>query len=226
MKPSSNLDVLLQDGYSFQHTFPDSGTQSVTISTHDIGELVLTSGRLLACDLLMVPDDRYFIKRGLKPGCYPVVLSVADFRPAGDTRVACALLRVSEKPIVKWEVAAINEPDPERTEERWGYGVDSGTGSFMDIDAAQVIAPLVWEKSGERDKFEEFCDRVLAEMEQHPLGSHGVANWANILVNGSTEANVITFSSGWGDGGYASFWGYDASGEPAALVTDFALFYA
>jgi len=51
-----------------------------------------------------------------------------------------------------------------------------------------------------------------------------VAQGANIKVSERTEANVITFSSGWGDGGYASFWGYDALGDLTCLVTDFNLF--
>jgi hypothetical protein len=34
---------------------------------------------------------------------------------------------------------------------------------------------------------------------------------------------VIAFSSGWGDGSYPSFWGYDADSQPVALVTDFGV---
>lgn len=97
--------------------------------------------------------------------------------------------------------------------ERYSYGVDSGTGSFMDVDAAQILGPLVWEQSGERDKFEEFCDKAIVEMEKHSFGKHGTASWANMRVSDSIEANVVAFSSGWGDGGYASFWGRDASGK-------------
>lgn len=76
-------------------------------------------------------------------------------------------------------------------------------------------------RGGGGDKFLEFCDNVIAEME---LNSCGSASWADVLVVESTGANVITFSSGWGDGEYASFWGYDASGELTCLITDFALF--
>lgn len=148
MKPFSNLDALLQDGYSFRYNSPTDGAQDVTISVDPVGKLVLTSGKLLAWDLLMVPDDRYCLKKTLRPGRYPVYVSVAEFHPDGDTRVACAMLRISEEPTVRWEAAAVNEPDPEQTEERYSYGVDSGTGSFMDVDVAQILAPLVWEEAG------------------------------------------------------------------------------
>jgi hypothetical protein len=36
------------------------------------------------------------------------------------------------------------------------------------------------------------------------------------------DVNAVMFHSGWGDGFYASWFGYDANGDVAALVTDFA----
>jgi hypothetical protein len=224
MKPFSNLNELLVDGYSFQYEMPGDGIQTVTISTHQIGSLVLTSGRLLAWDLFMIPDERYVFNKILNPGTYPVVISVADFHPYPDSRVACASLSLGNEQTVRWELATINNPDPNSNEDIDNYGVDSGTGSFMDVDAAEVLSPLVWEKENGSDKFEIFCDEVIAKMEGNLLGRHRRASWANMQINESSEANVVTFSSGWGDGGYASFWGYDAAGNLTSLVTDFALF--
>ena len=227
MKPLSDLDVILQDGYSLQYFWQHQGLQNVTISTHQIGELVLTSGRIIPCDPLIVPDVRYHLKKIVKPGRYPVIVSVADFQPAGDTRIACAMLKFSDGKTVKWETAFINEPAQNRTDDRTTYGVDAGTGCFVDWDAAEIIADLVSleVRYPEKDDFEEFCDRVLAEMERNSFGKYPLtASWANMQVSEDTEANITAFSSGWGDGGYASFWGYDEAGDLTSLVTDFALF--
>ena len=254
MKPFSDLSAIIQDGFSFKCEMPNGwgmpGVQVVTISTHQIAELILTSGKLLAWDLFMTPDDDYFFKKSLTPGRYPVVISVANFHPSGEKRIACAMVLISKRQTVRWELAAVNNPDMESNEDIDHYGVDSGTGSFMDIDAAKILAPLVWEESssdgqatstsgfegfvlnpafGEvgiplNDKFEEFCDKVRAEMEKNSIGNHGGASWADMKVSADTEANVVTFSAGWGDGGYASFWGYDALGNLTCLVTDFDLF--
>lgn len=224
MKPFSDLNKILLDGCSFQCEMPGKETQTVTISTHHIGDLVLPTGKLLAWDLFMIPDERYVFKKRLNPGRYPVVISVADFNPPERSRIACARLHLSPGKTVRWKVAAINNPDHESSEEIDNYGVDSGTGSFMDAEVAQVLAPLVREKQNGSDKFEEFCDKVVGELETHSLGPLGSAGWANVRISDSSEANVVTFSSGWGDGGYASFWGYDGSGKLTDLVTDFALF--
>jgi hypothetical protein len=227
MKPFSNLNAILQDGYSLQYDRHYYGLQNVTISTHQIGELVLTSGRIIACDPLIVPDTRYHLKKAVKPGRYPVTVSVADFQPIGDTRFACAMLQISDEATVKWEVAFINEPNPNQTNDRTYYGVDAGTGCFVDWDAAEIIGNLVSLEISypEKDEFELFCDRVIAEMERNSFGKHFTAGWANIQVSDDTEANIIAFSSGWGDGDYVSFWGYDESGNLTSLVTDFALFH-
>ena len=222
MKPDSNLNELLQDGYSYKNmpNYGRPGVQDVTISTHQIGELILTSGRIIACDPLIGPDTRYYFKKTLELGRYPVIVSVADFQPSGEARFACAMLRIGDKTPVRWEIAFINEPNINQTDDQVFYGVDAGTGCFVDSDAAQILEDLF----PDEDQFEGFCDRILAEMENNSFGKHRTAGWANMQVSEASEANIITFSSGWGDGGYASFWGYDASGNLTGLVTDFALF--
>jgi hypothetical protein len=220
MEPFSDLNVILQGGSSLHYDWQYQGLQNVTISTHQIGELVLTSGRIIACDPLIGPDTRYHFKKIIEPGSYPLIVSVADFQPIGDTRFACAMLRISDEATAHWELAVINEPDTEQNDEQTSYGVDAGTGCFMDWDAAQILEELYKNEV----QFEEFCDQVIAEIEKHSFGKHLTAGWADIQVSTTTEANIIAFSSGWGDGGYASFWGYDAGGKLTSLVTDFALF--
>ena len=44
---------------------------------------------------------------------------------------------------------------------------------------------------------------------------------ATVTVQGGAGGNLIAFSSGWGDGSYASFFGYDAHDNLVCLVTDF-----
>ncbi len=82
MQPFTDLNRIFEEGYSLKYDMPNYGIQNVTISTHHIGDLILTSGKLLPWGLLMIPDDRYCLKRTLNPGRYPVVLSVATLFPS------------------------------------------------------------------------------------------------------------------------------------------------
>ena len=227
MKPISDLDKILQDGCHLQCEWEGYGLQEVSITTHQIGELVLTSGTIVPCDPLIIPDSRYHLKKTIAPGTYPVIVSLASVEAIGEVRFTAAMLRISEAPAVRWEVAQINEPDENATEDRLYYGVDAGTGCFVDAEAADLIANLVSLKIRfpQKDEFDLFCDRVIADMEKNSFGKFSfTGGWSNMKVSDDCEANMIAFSSGWGDGGYASFWGYDASGNLTSLVTDFALF--
>jgi len=224
MEPRSDLNALLQDGNSFEVDMPQEGRQTIKIKTYPIGNLSLPTGNLLACDLLIVPDERYSFKKRLNPGRYPVIISVAEMRPSGDKRIACAKLSINERKTARWEIATINTIDTRGEAGRNTFGVDSGTSCFIDTKAAAALAPLVWKKGFKKDRFEEFCDQVLAEMKMHTFDRHGLTSWANMQIDHKNGVNVIVFASGWGDGAYASYWGYDAMGELTSLVTDFALF--
>ena len=225
MKPISDLNAILQDGCCLQYDWVGYGPQKARISIHKVGELILTSGRIVACDPLIVPDTRYDLKKSITPGRYPVLLSAAEFQPIGDTRFACAKLQISDKPTAQWEIALMNDPDPDGELDLSTYGVDSATGSFLDYDAAQIMANLVSSGITYPDEFDLFCNRVIAQMEQNSIGNYPLtAGWSNMKIGDDIEANIISFSSGWGDGSYPSFWGYDVSGDLTCLVTDFGLF--
>jgi hypothetical protein len=62
---------------------------------------------------------------------------------------------------------------------------------------------------------ERFGDRLLELQDTSPDGV------AEITVE--NVGNLIAFSSGWGDGGYPSFFGYDSHDHLACLVTDFGV---
>lgn len=206
MQPYSDLTAILQDGYSFTQDKSEGffrEPQIVTMSIHQIGELILTSGKIIVWDPLIGLDLRYYLKKTIQPGRYPVQLSVADFQPNSDPRIACAMVRFTEETTVKWEIATITNPDSNQKDEIICYGVDAGTGCFIDWDAAQSIE----NQFPEQEEFEGFCDQITSTMKKNSSGKYSVGGWANVQVNDTTEANIIAFSSGWGDGGYASFWG-------------------
>ena len=58
---------------------------------------------------------------------------------------------------------------------------------------------------------------LIAEMDKtyRPTWS-----WSNLKL---PDANLVAFSSGCGDGVYASYGGFDANGKVAIVLTDFGL---
>jgi hypothetical protein len=206
------------NSYTFQYANYDGTREDVTLSVQTIGELALTSGRVLVCDPGLTEDEESLIEH-LKPGRYPVILSAASLQAFGLT-VAYAMLRVSSRLAVRWEVAL---RPCDRLEQNWyGYSVDGGLASFMDYDAAIALNALENSVDGTYLSPKKFWNNLHEQIEITESITGG-AGWANVRVP-RTRANVIAFTSGHGDGCYACYWGYDIRDKIACLVTDFELF--
>ncbi|GBE95529.1 DUF4241 domain-containing protein [Nostoc cycadae] len=198
-----------------------SEPNEIIFNTYNIGELVLTSGRLVACDPLVNPDREPF-KVTLTPGRYPVILSVAHLQKNNDRRVAYAMLCISQQTPVRWEMATTCDEYENLSllaeGEIFGYGVDSGTGCFMDADAAEIINESMYSAYSTKTRAEDLTYQIECELQKNYSDTWA---WANICVNSSTQANVIAFHSGWGDGTYPTYFGYDATNNIVNVITEF-----
>ncbi len=197
-------------------TITDDNGAPATLRVYALGELVAPSGAIVACDPLTAIAPRPFARR-VAPGRYPALVSVAQLAD-GDQRVACAQLRLSDAPVARWEIARLagQERIALREGEFLGYAVYATVGCFMDAQASSVL-----DARYERD--EGYDEELIDALEAHHTEAWG---YADVALDDDSGLNVIIFSSGWGDGDYASYWGYDADGAPACLVTDFGLFIA
>jgi hypothetical protein len=191
------------------------------------GDLVVTTGRIIACDPYSF--DAQAFSTTVPLGSHPVLLSIATFEANEHSeqteRVACALLRFTETMPVRWEPALTAGQDPSTLGpgELFGYDVEAGTGCFVDETAVNAwlqassfnteqYNPLFWEN------LDRWNARLLEEYFEN-----GERLWANILIGEYGGINLIAFSSGWGDGGYATYAGYDADDQLVGLATDFRL---
>jgi hypothetical protein len=176
----------------------------------NIGKLKIISGRLVACDPLHIDEYGIPYTQVFPTGEFPVQLSIAT--DEGEERVAFARVNFSNEPVVRWELALIKDqkPLPVGDEEIHGYGVDAGTGIFMDQEAIKGLDPhKIWEMESEHELFKE-------------MNKHYHYDWKYTVYKFGTY-NLAAFTTGVGDGRYASYIGYDAAGKPCRLTTDFGL---
>ena len=185
-----------------------------------LGKLHLPSGSIVACDGIVYNDTEPFTKK-VKPGQYEVDVLIintgTDERP--NERIALARLTFSDKPAVKWEMAVVGAGPT------YFYGVDAGVGSFMDEQTHKdydEFARKLYEQKPGANLYDDFLADIF---KQNAEGNDKDGQWANVSFPG-TKNNVIMFSSGWGDGAYATYWGYSADGDVACLVTDFQVIEA
>ncbi|WP_456785720.1 DUF4241 domain-containing protein [Cellulomonas sp. P5_C5] len=123
----------------------------------------------------------------------PVSLAVLD-SPTSGRRVAFLEVRVAPQPPVRWEEVP-----------SLGFGTDGGDGG--------VLAP------GSLDEPAAASDATFERIEVMYPDSDSASG--NVCVLRSTRDHVdgVVFSSGWGDGGYPTFLGYDSAGQVVSVVS-------
>ena len=174
------------------------------VAVREVGRLVVTSGRIIVCDP-SYGSGRTPLERTISPGKYPVVLSSAD------GRICCAMLRLRKRKVVRWEMAVWPGQSTADLEgdDYYGYGVDAGTAAFLDADQDARLDQL----------YED--DRGLFDHRARTRDDPFAGEWAERVFDEQSGGNLLAFTSGYGDGRYASYWGLDSKGEPVCLVTDF-----
>jgi hypothetical protein len=170
-----------------------TGLGEVTLYQRPLGELRLTSGRLVAEDAFSL-DSRPFALT-LPAGAHSVFLTVAEGN--GQQTPVCARLQVSARPVSRWRAAG-------------AYAVDSGTASFRDAEAEELMAGEL----GPLGMDHPLLPKVQALLTRAMGGLVEVAP--------APVANVAVFSSAYGDGTFPTWFGLDEGGQAASVVTCFA----
>ena len=181
------------------------------IPQQDIGTLFLPTGSIVATDPFCLSETEAFQKR-VPPGNYKVVLHIHHI--GDDSIVAFSEIRFSENFAVSFELALTKQQamqhstTPLTDTEYFGYGVDSGTGSFMDKSTCRMLETIT------DDSFFTQMDKI---MYKSYIDTYSTVN----LSLPNSNHNLVAFSSGYGDGFFPSFWGYDEKGILCNLITDF-----
>ncbi|MGC4861042.1 DUF4241 domain-containing protein [Micromonospora sp. NRRL B-16802] len=169
------------------------------LSVHQAGELRLTSGRLVAADPSSLEFDAEPFTVSVPAGAYPVSISLATFLDdPGHSRVCAARLDVNDRPTVRWELALRDGQEPIDLGHRefFGFGVDAGMACFVDADARERMKD-VW------------------------LTLDGLIDPRHRTIDSGA---MVVWSSGWGDGAYPTWIGYDATESVTCFVADMLLF--
>lgn len=190
----------------FLEKLPDD----ITIREQSLGKINLPTGKIIANDPVCNFQKDPF-ERTVAPGEYPVMLYMAHIE--SDQRVAFAEIRFTEELPADFEIATIAGDDISKLgdDDFFGYGVDSGTGGFMDETVCGELEEL-------HNQADDYIFKPLDDaLEESYVPTYDTAN----VCLPDSELNVVAFSSGFGDGTYPSFWGFDKNGELCSLITDF-----
>lgn len=179
------------------------------------GTLRLPTGRVVAADPGFVGEQSEPFTVTVPPGEYPVSIASAacekEVGPAGNQTTAleeyvtAVRVLIRDEPAATWEMALRPGQDPRMLPAGrfFGFGVDSGTGAFLDAAGRQALRA-----------------RYAAEDDAPGECPAGHARWAEDPVSG---ANMVAYNSGAGDGAYPVWIGRNQEGHVVSLVADMLL---
>lgn len=175
----------------------------------EAGKLKLSTGRIIATDPILMYDDESYSEH-VKPSTYSVYIYAGKTENRKKQTVA-AELRFNDNDIVRWEMALLKGESSKgfAHDEFMGYEVENGLGCFMDESVMEILDVMSEE---ELDKYEKSLRDTVRNSE---------CSCADMIIDKKTGHNIIIFASGWNEGTFPTYYGFDKDNKLARLVTDF-----
>ena len=197
------------------------GKQLVVI---DMGQCDLPSGKVLVCDpftYLFNKDYRPFFLTA-PVGSYSTEVWVVKADGVDRDRYAAVRLRFSDKQPVAFYEALADDVDLSTLEQGYfiGFGVDSGMCCICDEKVRQLACDWLdkWKKEHpDEDEADYFNELFKESYAKYPEYQSEGGDWLNWNIPG-TDYHVPILSSGFGDGSYPVFWGFDRNGDICQLL--------
>ncbi len=201
--------AFLEDAFTTGYTSKDADGDVFIFELKDLGAIKISDGRLFAFDPLALSFEEPFAKQFPK-GSFMVQLAVATIN-GKEKRTGLARVKFSEDAPKKWEMALVEGQDPKELDgdDFFGFEVDSGTAAFMDVRAYEE-----WE--------DVYSDEQTFNAVNAALNKNFVPTCSHLLWEGK-KSNGAFFTTGYGDGLFGCYIGYDAKGKVCRLVCDCGL---
>jgi hypothetical protein len=202
---------------SIKKLFTKNFVENTLIETFEAGHIYLPSGELIACDPLITSDMSVFSILFPK-GDFPVLVH----KEIESNCVAYVEIVFSENAILDWKLAVSSDQNTAELLEGeiFGFPVESGMGCLMDKEAQRdlnILEQKIFQRKGAdfRGLYEEF-------FHEHFYQEEGAINqYAFLKPSEENPGTIFAFETGYGEGFYASYIGFDKENEPAKLVVEF-----
>ena len=212
----ANLEFISRtelDADLMERTFSKTDTRDhLAVGTAD-----LPTGRIRVGDPLSYMGTKKYSPQLIKtvtPGSYPVELAFIHAAFVG-TRITAARIKISDEKAVRYELA---EPTHETAAfhasdgDASGFPVEAGMMSFMDASVMEEYAAFLtkWhEENPDKNHYDDYFAALFAESsEEHQRPCGDIIEWK---VPG-TEHRLVMNTSGFGDGFYQVYFGFDKDG--------------
>lgn len=189
-----------------------------------MGEIVIPTGNIMVRDPLVYLHQEelpYFIK--VPTGTFPLTTLVVEVDEGHHRYVATR--KIYRKKAVSYTEALIGNEDLStlNSGEYFGFNVDAGLATIVDTETRDLYCSFVdkWEKKIRKEISTTISLlRNLRKVTKIIRNSKEQTHWINFKIPG-TDLSVPMIQTGFGDGVYPAYFGYDENGNICELVVQY-----
>lgn len=191
-----------------------------------VGEIDCPSGKIIVSDpLAYLPSQRFspILTTQIPIGTYPVEVSICRSNEIG-IRMCTARLKIKNSEAVEYRLATSTNESAAfigKDGALSGFPVDGGMISLCDEQVANEYRSFLdewYKKHPEGNHYDDYFAYFFKESEkrlpQFQREGGDFIEWENPI----SKNRFVMIASGFGDGYYQSFWGYDVNHEICELI--------
>lgn len=192
----------------------------------DMGEVSFPSGEILVRDpLVWLRKDEKPYLQSVSVGRYKLETLVIKIEEEHDRYMATRVKFTDKKPII-YQEALRGDEDLSSVQEGsfFGFEVDAGLATIVDVQTKNVYCDFEnrwYQEHPDKNIYDDFFAEVFRQnVLKYPLYQREGGDWINFEIPG-TELSIPMIQSGFGDGVYPVYFGYDKNGHLCDVVMEY-----
>lgn len=217
---------LLTSPVNYAKCFDMREIQSKEIFILDMGEIEFPTGDILVRDpLVWLNRDEKAYLTSVPRGKYRIETLVVKLEE-DHYRYALSRVRFTENvPKIYYEALKGDENlDDVDGDSIFGFNVDAGLATIVDIETRNAYCDFKdkwYTENPNKNIYDDFFAEVFAKnAEENPVYQREGGDWINFKIPNS-ELSIPMIQSGFGDGRYPVYFGYDENGKLCDLVLEY-----
>ena len=225
-KRYEEVQHLLTSPVNYAKCFDMKEIQGKKIFILDMGEIEFPTGDILVRDpLVWLNQDEKAYLTSVPRGKYRIETLVVKLEE-DHYRYALSRVRFTENvPKIYYEALKGDENlDDVDGDSIFGFNVDAGLATIVDIETRNAYCDFKdkwYTENPNKNIYDDFFAEVFAKnAEENPVYQREGRDWINFKIPNS-ELSIPMIQSGFGDGRYPVYFGYDENGELCDLVVEY-----
>ncbi|MRX78638.1 DUF4241 domain-containing protein [Pedobacter petrophilus] len=198
-----------------------------TIDHLELGSVSIPSGEILVRDpLVYINKDAEPYLYKVPVGEFPVTAAVVVPDDEDSARYAAVKVQFTSNDAIRFEEALIGTEDLANFSEGefFGFNVDAGLGCVLDAESLKAFCTFQDQflaENKDKNLYDDYFAALFAKnYEENPTYQREGGDWLNWKIPG-TDYNIPFFQSGFGDGAYPVYYGFDANDQVCCLIIQF-----